>query len=107
MKATPAVLPKARCLRVSENTERSHAAALACGRGSFLSPGRSRLAQHWRVYPPHRGEDQAIRYIDDLETCCQMLPDNPELGRPCEDVHPAPRPFDPGQPIHFHPPHTA
>ena len=23
-----------------------------------------------------RGEDQAIRYIDDLEACCQMLADN-------------------------------
>jgi toxin ParE1/3/4 len=35
------------------------------------------------------GADQAIRYIDDLEECCQMLADNPALGRACDDVRPA------------------
>jgi toxin ParE1/3/4 len=34
------------------------------------------------------GEDQTIRYIDGLETCCQQLADNPELGRPCDHIRP-------------------
>jgi toxin ParE1/3/4 len=32
------------------------------------------------------GENQAIRYIAELEACCQMLADNPALGRSCEDI---------------------
>jgi toxin ParE1/3/4 len=32
------------------------------------------------------GEDQAIRYIIELETCCRMLADNPALGRSCDDI---------------------
>jgi plasmid stabilization system protein ParE len=35
------------------------------------------------AYTLHKwGEDQTIRYIDDLETCCQQLADNPELADP-------------------------
>jgi toxin ParE1/3/4 len=34
------------------------------------------------------GEDQAIRYIDDLEACCKQLASNPDLSRPCDDVRP-------------------
>ena len=34
------------------------------------------------------GEDQTIRYIDGLETCCQQLADNPELGRLCDHIRP-------------------
>jgi len=32
------------------------------------------------------GEDQAFRYVDALEAFCQMLADNPSVGRRCEDV---------------------
>ena len=32
------------------------------------------------------GEEQTIRYINDLETCCQMLADNPRLGRACDFI---------------------
>lgn len=32
------------------------------------------------------GEDQTIRYIDDIEECCRMLAGNPKLGRACDDV---------------------
>ena len=32
------------------------------------------------------GEEQAIRYIDALEVCCQMLAHNPNLGRNCDDL---------------------
>ena len=34
------------------------------------------------------GVDQTIRYIDGLETCCQQLADNPELGRKCSYIRP-------------------
>jgi toxin ParE1/3/4 len=34
------------------------------------------------------GEDQTICYIDGLETCCQQLADNPELGRLCDHIRP-------------------
>ena len=48
------------------------------------------------------GEDQAIRYVDDLETCCQMLADNPELGRACEDVRPGLRRMERGEHVVFY-----
>ena len=34
------------------------------------------------------GEDQAIRYIDDLEASCQQLAGNPTLGRACDHIRP-------------------
>lgn len=34
------------------------------------------------------GADQTIRYLEDLEACCQMLAENPELGRACDNVRP-------------------
>jgi toxin ParE1/3/4 len=34
------------------------------------------------------GIDQATRYIDALEACCQRLANNPQMGRTCEDVRP-------------------
>jgi toxin ParE1/3/4 len=34
------------------------------------------------------GEDQTLRYIDDLEACCQRLADNPASGRTCDHVRP-------------------
>jgi toxin ParE1/3/4 len=43
------------------------------------------------------GQDQTLRYIDDLETCCQMLSDNPALGRACGDVRPGLRRMECGR----------
>jgi toxin ParE1/3/4 len=34
------------------------------------------------------GEEQASRYIDDLEACCRQLANNPSLGRACNDIRP-------------------
>jgi toxin ParE1/3/4 len=31
---------------------------------------------------------QTVRYLDELETCCQTLVANPALGRPCDDIRP-------------------
>jgi toxin ParE1/3/4 len=32
------------------------------------------------------GERQALRYIDGLEICCQQLAENPQSGRPCNQI---------------------
>lgn len=48
------------------------------------------------------GEGQAIRYIDDLEACCQMLADNPKLGRGCDDVRQGLRRMERGRHVVFY-----
>ncbi len=48
------------------------------------------------------GEDQTIRYIDDLEACCKQLADAPELGRPCEDIRPGLRRIEHGRHFSFY-----
>ena len=48
------------------------------------------------------GEDQTIRYIDDLEACCQMLADNPALGRACDDVRLGLRRMERGEHVVFY-----
>ena len=48
------------------------------------------------------GQDQAIRYIDDLEECCRKLADNPELGRACDHVRPGLRRMEHGRHILFY-----
>ena len=34
------------------------------------------------------GETQTVRYLDELEACCQELADNPGSGRSCDDIRP-------------------
>jgi toxin ParE1/3/4 len=54
-------------------------------------------------YTLHRwGEDQTVRYLNDLETCCQRLADNPELGRPCEEIRPGLRRIEHGRHVVFY-----
>jgi toxin ParE1/3/4 len=48
------------------------------------------------------GEDQTIRYLDDLEACCQVLSDNPALGRACDDVRPGLRRMECGRHVVFY-----
>ena len=48
------------------------------------------------------GEDQTVRYLDDLEACCQMLADNPSLGRACDDVRPGLRRMERGRHVVFY-----
>jgi toxin ParE1/3/4 len=48
------------------------------------------------------GEDQTIRYITDLETCCKMLADQPKLGRPCDAIRPGLRRMECGRHIPFY-----
>jgi toxin ParE1/3/4 len=48
------------------------------------------------------GADQAIRYIDDIESCCRMLAKNPELGRSCDDIRPGLRRMEVGRHVVFY-----
>lgn len=48
------------------------------------------------------GEDQAIRYIIELEACCQMLADNPALGRSCSDIAPGLRRMESSRHVVFY-----
>jgi toxin ParE1/3/4 len=47
-------------------------------------------------------EKQAIRYIDNLENCCQRLAENPKLGRPCDYVRPGLRRLEHGRHVIFY-----
>lgn len=48
------------------------------------------------------GAPQAARYIGELEDCCQMLADNPALGRLCDDVRPGLRRLEHGKHVVFY-----
>ena len=48
------------------------------------------------------GESQAARYFSELETCCQMLADNPGLGRPCGHIRPGLRRHEHGKHVLFY-----
>ena len=47
------------------------------------------------------GEEQTLRYIDDLEACCQRLADNPASGRPCDHIRPGLRRIEQGKHVVF------
>jgi len=54
-------------------------------------------------YTLHRwGEDQAIRYIDGLEACCEQLAGNPALGRACDEIRPGLRRMEHGRHVVFY-----
>jgi len=48
------------------------------------------------------GKAQADRYLGELETCCQMLADNPLLGRSCDAVRPGLRRLEHGKHVVFY-----
>ena len=48
------------------------------------------------------GEDQAVRYIDELEACCHRLSENPALGRACDQVRPGLRRIEHGRHVVFY-----
>jgi toxin ParE1/3/4 len=48
------------------------------------------------------GRAQAARYIGALEVCCQMLADNPALGRLCDDVRHGLRRLEHGKHVVFY-----
>jgi toxin ParE1/3/4 len=48
------------------------------------------------------GEAQTIRYIDELEACCQQLADNPPSGRPCSNISSGLRRMEHGRHVVFY-----
>jgi toxin ParE1/3/4 len=48
------------------------------------------------------GEEQAMRYLEGLEACCQQLADNPELGRACDHIRPGLRRVEHGRHVVFY-----
>lgn len=48
------------------------------------------------------GGAQAARYLGELEDCCQMLADNPALGRLGDDVRPGLRRLEHGKHVVFY-----
>jgi toxin ParE1/3/4 len=53
------------------------------------------------------GEAQAERYLDALEEyaleeCCEMLGQNPRLGRSCEEIRPGLQRFEQGKHVVFY-----
>jgi toxin ParE1/3/4 len=48
------------------------------------------------------GEEQAIRYIDALEACCQQLVNKPQLGRACDHVRVGLRRMEHGRHVVFY-----
>jgi toxin ParE1/3/4 len=50
------------------------------------------------------GAEQALRYVADLQSCCQMLADNPEAGRVCDEVRPGLRRLEHGRHVIFYRP---
>jgi toxin ParE1/3/4 len=48
------------------------------------------------------GEAQTDRYISQLENCCQIIADNPALGRPCDEIRPGLRRMEQGKHVVFY-----
>jgi toxin ParE1/3/4 len=48
------------------------------------------------------GKHQAVRYLDDLEACCQTLAESPGLGRRCDKVRPGLRRMECGRHVVFY-----
>jgi len=49
-----------------------------------------------------RGENQTLRYLEDLEECCYMLANNPASGRLCEYIRPGLRRMEHGRHVIFY-----
>jgi toxin ParE1/3/4 len=48
------------------------------------------------------GADQALRYLNALEACCESLVARPEMGRACEHVRPGLRRMECGRHVVFY-----
>jgi toxin ParE1/3/4 len=48
------------------------------------------------------GEAQTDRYIHQLEDCCQLIADNPALGRACDEIRPGLRRIEEGKHVVFY-----
>jgi toxin ParE1/3/4 len=48
------------------------------------------------------GEAQVVRYLGELEACCQRLADNPASGRPCDHIRHGLRRLEHGKHVVFY-----
>jgi toxin ParE1/3/4 len=48
------------------------------------------------------GEAQTDRYTCQLEDCCQLIADNPALGRLCDEIRPGLRRMEQGKHVVFY-----
>ena len=48
------------------------------------------------------GDVQAVRYLGELEVCCQQLVDTPAIGRACDEIRPDLRRFEHGRHVVFY-----
>ena len=48
------------------------------------------------------GEAQAGRYLRNIEECCQLLAENPGVGRSCDEVRPGLRRMEQGKHVVFY-----
>jgi toxin ParE1/3/4 len=48
------------------------------------------------------GEAQFSRYLEKLESCCQAVAENPNLGRPCTHIRPGLRRINEGKHVIFY-----
>ena len=76
--------------------------ALACGQVPFSHRAEADLfnigLNTFRTW----GEIQTERYIRQLEDCCQLLADNPALGRPWDEIRPGLRRMKQGKHVVFY-----
>jgi toxin ParE1/3/4 len=45
---------------------------------------------------------QALRYIDALESCCELIAENPGIGRRCDSIEPGLRRMEEGKHVIFY-----
>src|ERR1700682_79428 len=85
MKATPAALPRAMFLSVSVRSSTFPRRHVSPWPGSVFRIRAEADLFNIGLYTFRTwGEIQTDRYIRQLEDCCQLLADNPALGRPCD-----------------------
>ena len=48
------------------------------------------------------GEDQAFRYLEELEACCQTLAESPLAGRACDEISPGLHRMEVGRHVIFY-----
>jgi toxin ParE1/3/4 len=103
MKATPAALPRAMFLSVSVRSSTFPRRRVSPWPGSVFRIGAEADLFNIGLYTFRTwGEIQTDRYIRQLEDCCQLLADNPALGRPCDEIRPGLRRMKQGKHVVFY-----
>ena len=76
--------------------------ALKRGCMAVLGSGRRRPDEYCLYTTREWGEEQALRYLDDPEACCQQVADHPGLGRACDEIRPGLHRIEHGQHVVFY-----